>query len=301
MTASLLQVLDITIANVAIPHMQSALGATAESVTWVLTSYIVAAAVFMPITGWLADKIGRIRAMIEQADATIAQVGPPPKKRIVDLGWSAAVAGGNNIESSTILEPILRLYEHTGYTRYLDFARYIVETEGGARRHHLIDEVLSELDPVEIGGVYPKAYEMLSFFEGLVEYYRATGNERWRRASLSLFQKVMLVGSRAKFAVVLLSSDDYGASRRQYDAEGVADRALQFRARQNVVLELGFFYGRRLLARPGLRVACTGGAGVRSAALSARPRTTRTTAAGTSGPTCDLQGTKGPGGVTILS
>lgn len=140
---------------------------------------------------WVDQDPKVLRAMIEQADATIAQVGLPPKKRIVDLGWSAALVGGNNIESSTILEPILRLYEHTGYTRYLDFARYIVETEGGARRHHLIDEVLSELDPVEIGGVYPKAYEMLSFFEGLVEYYRATENERWRRASLSLFQKVI--------------------------------------------------------------------------------------------------------------
>lgn len=60
----------------------------------------------------------------------------------------------------------------------------------------------------------------------------------------SLFQKFMAVASKAKFAVVLLSSDDYGASRRQYDAEDVADRALQFRARQNVILELGFFYGR---------------------------------------------------------
>lgn len=64
MLASLLQVLDITIANVAIPHMQSALGATADSVTWVLTSYIVAAAVFMPITGWLADKVGARRLFI---------------------------------------------------------------------------------------------------------------------------------------------------------------------------------------------------------------------------------------------
>lgn len=60
----------------------------------------------------------------------------------------------------------------------------------------------------------------------------------------SLFQKFMAVASKAKFAFVLLGSDDYGASRRQYDAEGVRDRALQFRARQNVVLELGFFYGR---------------------------------------------------------
>jgi predicted nucleotide-binding protein len=66
-----------------------------------------------------------------------------------------------------------------------------------------------------------------------------------RRGELaqSLFQKFMAVASKAKFAVVLFSADDYGASRRQYDAQGVGDRALQFRARQNVVLELGFFYG----------------------------------------------------------
>ena len=59
MGASIMQILDTTIANVAIPHMQSALGATSETVTWVLTSYILASAVAMPITGWLADRIGR--------------------------------------------------------------------------------------------------------------------------------------------------------------------------------------------------------------------------------------------------
>ena len=52
MIASLLQVLDITIANVAIPHMQSSLGASPDSISWVLTSYIIASAVAMPITGW---------------------------------------------------------------------------------------------------------------------------------------------------------------------------------------------------------------------------------------------------------
>ncbi|MGI9377931.1 MAG: DHA2 family efflux MFS transporter permease subunit [Tsuneonella suprasediminis] len=61
MMASLLQVLDGTIANVALPHMQAALGATADTVTWVLTSYIIASAVAMPITGWLADKVGARR------------------------------------------------------------------------------------------------------------------------------------------------------------------------------------------------------------------------------------------------
>ena len=64
MAASLLQILDTTIANVAIPHMQTSLGATVETVTWVLTSYIIASAVALPITGWLADKVGARRLFI---------------------------------------------------------------------------------------------------------------------------------------------------------------------------------------------------------------------------------------------
>lgn len=58
MGASIIQFLDSTIANVAIPHMQTSLGATSESVTWVLTSFIIASAVATPITGWLSDRIG---------------------------------------------------------------------------------------------------------------------------------------------------------------------------------------------------------------------------------------------------
>lgn len=57
--AMIMQVLDQTIANVALPHMQTSLGATRDTVNWVLTSYIVAAAIAIPITGWLADKVGR--------------------------------------------------------------------------------------------------------------------------------------------------------------------------------------------------------------------------------------------------
>ena len=64
MLASLLQILDTTIANVAIPHMQAALGATPDEISWVLTSYIVAAAVAMPMTGWLADRVGSRRLFI---------------------------------------------------------------------------------------------------------------------------------------------------------------------------------------------------------------------------------------------
>lgn len=64
MAASLLQILDTTIANVALPHMQSTLGATVETITWVLTSYIIASAVALPVTGWLADRIGARRLFI---------------------------------------------------------------------------------------------------------------------------------------------------------------------------------------------------------------------------------------------
>ncbi len=64
MGATLLQILDTTIANVAIPHMQSSLGATMETVTWVLTSYIIASAIATPATGWLADRIGRRRLFL---------------------------------------------------------------------------------------------------------------------------------------------------------------------------------------------------------------------------------------------
>ncbi len=58
MTATVMQVLDTTIANVALPHMQGSLGAAQDTITWVLTSYIVAAAVVTPTTGWLANRLG---------------------------------------------------------------------------------------------------------------------------------------------------------------------------------------------------------------------------------------------------
>jgi DHA2 family multidrug resistance protein len=58
MGAMIMQILDTTIANVAIPHMQTSLGATVDTVTWVLTSYIVASAIAIPATGWLSGRFG---------------------------------------------------------------------------------------------------------------------------------------------------------------------------------------------------------------------------------------------------
>src|SRR5437762_6634603 len=64
MMAVLLQVLDTTIANVALPHMRASLSATPETINWVLTSYIVSSAIALPISGWLADEIGRKRLLL---------------------------------------------------------------------------------------------------------------------------------------------------------------------------------------------------------------------------------------------
>ena len=64
MSATLIQVLDTTIVNVALPHMAGELGATTEQVSWVLTSYLVSSAIVMPLTGYFADTLGRKRFLM---------------------------------------------------------------------------------------------------------------------------------------------------------------------------------------------------------------------------------------------
>ncbi|BCF95886.1 hypothetical protein PPGU19_004550 [Paraburkholderia sp. PGU19] len=64
MLATLMQTLDSTIANVALPHMQGTLSASQDEITWVLTSYIVAAAIATPLTGWLSDRLSVKRLLM---------------------------------------------------------------------------------------------------------------------------------------------------------------------------------------------------------------------------------------------
>jgi DHA2 family multidrug resistance protein len=59
MLATVMNSLDTTIANVALPHIQGSVSASADQITWVLTSYIVSAAIMTPLSGWLADRVGR--------------------------------------------------------------------------------------------------------------------------------------------------------------------------------------------------------------------------------------------------
>jgi DHA2 family multidrug resistance protein len=64
MTATIMQALDATIANVALPYMQGSLSASLDQISWVLTSYIVAAAIMTAPVGWLADRFGRKKLFI---------------------------------------------------------------------------------------------------------------------------------------------------------------------------------------------------------------------------------------------
>jgi MFS transporter, DHA2 family, multidrug resistance protein len=75
MLATIMQALDTTIANVALPHMQGSFSATLDEIAWVLTSYIVAAAIMTPPTGWLAARYGRKRLfLVSVGGFTIASV-----------------------------------------------------------------------------------------------------------------------------------------------------------------------------------------------------------------------------------
>ncbi|MGD0744157.1 MAG: DHA2 family efflux MFS transporter permease subunit [Verrucomicrobiota bacterium] len=64
MLATFMQVLDTSIANIALPHIAGSLSATTDQATWVLTSYLVANAIILPMTGWLGNHFGRKRVFI---------------------------------------------------------------------------------------------------------------------------------------------------------------------------------------------------------------------------------------------
>jgi DHA2 family multidrug resistance protein len=75
MLATIMQTLDGTIANVALPHMQGTLSASQDQIAWVLTAYIVAAAIATPLTGWLCDRFGQKNVfLVSIAGFTLASV-----------------------------------------------------------------------------------------------------------------------------------------------------------------------------------------------------------------------------------
>ena len=131
---------------------------------------------------------------------TYAQVGESPKTPITQTGWAF---GG--IESSSMLEPVLRVYHLTGHPDALALGRYIVES-GCCNRENIFEAIRAGKSPMDIGNngnpkeSIAKAYEMMSCFEGLCEYYRATG-DKWALETVELFwdkvyaEEITLLGS----------------------------------------------------------------------------------------------------------
>ena len=134
---------------------------------------------------WVSRDPAVLASLERQARCIIDQIGPAPKMDVRDAGWSA-----NHVESSTLLEPFMRLWKTTGDSRYLDFAKYLVEC-GGAKGSDLVQMAHDNVPPHLMGGAYPKAYETTSYFEGLVEYFRATGDRRVERAVVNYFNLVL--------------------------------------------------------------------------------------------------------------
>lgn len=125
-----------------------------------------------------------LKLMVDEANSIVDQIGYAPKTRMTTQGWSH-----NGIESFTVMEPMMRMYQLTGDKKYLDFCTYLVK-EGGCKGADLFQEACDNVLPRKMGAGYPKAYEMLSLFEGAVEYYRCTGDERIRTAIMNLFENI---------------------------------------------------------------------------------------------------------------
>ena len=119
-----------------------------------------------------------VAVMCRNLDYIISKIGKAEEGKLPITQTSNFWQGLN---SCSILEPVVRLYSITGKKEYLDFADYIVST-GGIENGNIYELAYEgKLYPYE----YPvtKAYEMMSNFEGLIEYYRVTGIEKWKIAA----------------------------------------------------------------------------------------------------------------------
>ena len=124
-----------------------------------------------------------IRFISRCADYILAHIGPG-KKRI-----TAASRSWFGVNSSSILEPMVKLYNLTGEQKYLDFATYIIEN-GGAENVNIFELAYeNKVLPYQYG--VSKAYELTSCFEGLLEYYKVTGVEKYKTAVINYAEAVM--------------------------------------------------------------------------------------------------------------
>lgn len=131
--------------------------------------------------GALKKKI--VKAMKKHLDYIIDHVGEG-KRSILETSthWGC-------LNSCSILEPVVRMYSITKDAKYLDFANYIAST-GGSSKDNIVELAYkNEKKPYEYN--VTKAYEMMSFFEGLLELYRITGEQKYRTSFFNFLDAVL--------------------------------------------------------------------------------------------------------------
>lgn len=125
--------------------------------------------------------------MCRQLDYIIAGIGKEEGKKPITSA-SRHWLGAN---SCSILEPVVRLYNVTGKKEYKDFAEYIIDAcYGNEAELKIFKEALEDtLDPHQY--CEKKAYETMSCFEGLIEYYRTTGEEKYLKTCINFANRVL--------------------------------------------------------------------------------------------------------------
>lgn len=125
-----------------------------------------------------------IAALIPHADYILEHVGKGEGK--IGIVQTSNEFGAMN--SSSVLEPFVLLYNIIGEKKYIDFATYIVEC-GGSNKDNIFERAYKK-DGFPYQYSATKAYEMMSCFEGLMEYYRATGIEKYKTAVLNFIDMI---------------------------------------------------------------------------------------------------------------
>ncbi len=160
-----------------------------------------------------------LNAARRHADVLIAELGPG-RTSIADVGEH------NGLAASSVLEPVVLLYDRTGEKKYRDFAEHIVACwEMPSKRvpagMRLVEDALAGKAPTQMCA--PKAYEMMSCFEGLCELYRVTGLHDYLDACVKLAESIL----REEATLVGVGTSKevwFGGAKRQ---TGLVDKPME--------------------------------------------------------------------------
>lgn len=147
------------------------------------------------------DQTGDKKALEAAARAVdhLISIAGPGKTNLTATGLYVL----EGLSQSSILEPIVDLYQRTGEQKYLDFAKYLVSLWSTPNKYtnkgiRLVEDALAGVDPIKIS--MAKGYDMMSCFEGICELYRVTGEKIYLDAVVKFAQslrkkEIMIVGS----------------------------------------------------------------------------------------------------------